>query len=192
MNIFLRLTIATTTFLAAIAAAQCPSQNPNDEPVCLSKINIGGPRLGLTGIIGNGDFAHELDKNKIGRYYSQFGWQFEFKVVPEGNGPSFVIELIPMIGAVEYGIVVPSITVPLGIRMPNGFEFGIGPNVCATSIDRASSSVVIALGKTFSYRGVGIPINFAVAKGSGGVATTLSFGYALVRSKISASGSASY
>ena len=179
-------------FLCAAASADCPSQNPNDQPVCLSKINIGGPRVGLTSVIGKGDFADKLDQNKIGHFYSQFGWQFEFKVVPEGNGPSFVIEIIPMLGALEYSTVVPSVTVPVGIRMPSGWEFGIGPNVTAASVEQASSSVVIALGKTFSYRGVGIPINVAVAKGRGGVATSVSFGYALIKSRNSAEGSSSY
>ena len=179
-------------FLFTAARAQCPSQNPNDQPLCLSKINIGGPRIGLTSVIGKGGFAEKLDQNKIGHFYSQFGWQFEFKVVPEGNGPSFVIEIIPMLGALEYSTVVPSVTVPIGIRMPSGWEFGIGPNVTAASIEKASSSVVIALGKTFSYRGVGIPINIAFAKGQGGMATSVSFGYALVKSRSSAEGSSAY
>ena len=63
-------------FLFTAARAQCPSQNPNDQPVCLSKINIGGPRIGLTSVIGKGGFAEKLDQNKIGHFYSQFGWQF--------------------------------------------------------------------------------------------------------------------
>ena len=114
-------------FLCAAASADCPSQNPNDQPVCLSKINIGGPRVGLTSVIGKGDFADKLDQNKIGHFYSQFGWQFEFKVVPEGNGPSFVIEIIPMLGALQYSTVVLSVTVPVGIRCPAAANSGSGP-----------------------------------------------------------------
>ncbi len=150
--------------------ADCPSTNPLDEPVCLSKVNIGGPRLGFTGIVNNGSFRDELQKNGVNPLYSQFGWQFEFKVVPEGNGPSFVTEIIPMFGAVEYSTIIPSVTIPLGVRFPNGFEFSLGPNI-ALGWDKdknnltSTSSLVLAVGKTFSYRGVGIPVNLTVAQG---------------------------
>lgn len=46
------------------------------------------------------------------------------QIIPEGDGPQFVIQAVPFIGGVEYGTVIPSLTVAMGIRLPEGIEFG--------------------------------------------------------------------
>jgi hypothetical protein len=154
-----------------------------DVPTSLTEVNLSGPRLGLSGAVSNGAFLDELRKNKMDRVFSQFGWQFEYKIVPEGGGPAFIVEIIPLVGAVEYGKILPSINVPIGIRFPNGFEFGIGPQATIISSSVATTALVMAAGKTFLYKGVGLPVNFAVIKGSGGYSAAFMFGYALVKSR---------
>jgi len=153
-----------------------------DEPVCLSKVNITGPRMGMTGVVGHGKFYDEIKSHEMNAAYSQFGWHFEFKVAPDGYTPSFVFEIIPLIGGIEYGLAIPSLTLPIGVRLQNGFELGMGPNL-VMGYPNFSTSIVIAAGKTFSYHGVGLPINIAVATGKGGTAASLLFGYAIVKSK---------
>jgi hypothetical protein len=167
--------------LGLVAMARADEQ---DTVVSLSKMNISGPRFGLTYVnsFGGGDFAAQLKQRNIRNAYSEFGWHFEFKVAPEGNTPSFVFEIVPLIGALEYGVAIPSVTVPMGIRLPNGFEFGIGPNVIL-GYPSFSSSIVLAAGKTFSFHGVGIPVNVALASGKGGYAISCLAGYAIVKSK---------
>ena len=61
----------------------------------------------------------------MNRVFSQFGWQFEYKIVPQGGGPAFIVELIPLLGAVEYSRIIPSVNIPIGVRFTNGFEFGL-------------------------------------------------------------------
>ena len=77
-----------------------------------------------------------------------------------------------MIAGVEYGKFVPGMTLAMGIRMPRGWEFGMGPNVVASKDEynktKARTSLIIALGKSLNYGGVSIPINLAVSTVTGG------------------------
>lgn len=109
---------------------------------------------------------------------SQFGWHFEYQIQPQSGGPSFLIETVPMIGGVEYGTVIPHVSLLMGIRLPNGFEIGLGPNALFTP-DTVFSSLVIAIGKTFSYNDVNLPVNLAFSTSPQGARASLIFGYAI-------------
>ncbi|MCB0750016.1 MAG: hypothetical protein KDC52_00935 [Ignavibacteriae bacterium] len=86
----------------------------------LKERNLGGPRLGLTYVHGNGELFKTMKKNKMDRLVSQFGWHFEYQVSPTAaQGPSFVVQFIPLFGGVEYGKIVPSLTTAFGIRFLN-------------------------------------------------------------------------
>jgi hypothetical protein len=167
------VTAFVSFLIASVAAAQVDSL---DVPTTLTEVNLSGPRLGLAAAVTSGTFLRTLQHNKMDRVFSQFGWQFEYKIIPEGGGPAFIAEIIPLVGGVEYGKLIPSISFPIGIRFPNGLEFGIGPQATVLSTSAASSALVMALGKTFLYKGVGLPVNLAVIKGSGGYSTALMFG----------------
>lgn len=145
--------------------------------------NLGGPRLGVTYVIGggNGELAKKLKDKGIGTIISQFGWHFEYQIIPEGGGPQFVIQAVPFLGGVEYGTVIPSLTVAMGVRLPEGFEFGLGPNVIVSSSKSVSTSLVAAIGKSFNYGGVSIPINLAFATSPTGNRVSVVFGYAIAR-----------
>lgn len=143
--------------------------------------NLGGPRLGVTYIPGNGELVQKLKDNNIGAVISQFGWHFEYQIIPEGGGPSFVIQGVPFLGGVEYGKVIPSLTLAMGIRLPGGYEFGMGPNVIAGGEKGVSSSLIMSVGKSFNYGGVSIPLNVAFATSPIGNRVSLIFGYAIAR-----------
>jgi hypothetical protein len=108
---------------------------------------------------------------------------------PEGGGPSFVTQLVPFIGGVEYTTIIPSTTLVLGIRFPGGFEFGLGPNVLfnfkefkndGDEIGKpVNTSLLIAIGKSIDFSGVSIPLNLALALNNGGTRFSFVFGYAL-------------
>lgn len=149
-----------------------------EEPdVSFVERNLGGPRLGITYVPGNGTLARELQKNKFGRLLSQFGWHFEYQVIPEGGGPQFVIQFIPLISGVEYSKFFPTTTLAIGVRLPNGIEFGMGPNVLFASSIR--TALTIAVGKSMNYGGVSIPINLAVTTNPEGQRVSLIIGYAI-------------
>ena len=114
--------------------------------------NMSGPRFGVTYIAGDTELYKELQAQNVGRVVSQFGWHFERQIIPDGGGPQFVVQFVPMIAGVEYGKFVPGATLAMGIRMPRGWEFGMGPNIVATKNDldkvKARTSLIVALGKS--------------------------------------------
>jgi hypothetical protein len=157
-----------------VAVAQLGTQE-----VSFAERNMGGPRLGMTYVVGK-ELTKRLDEKKIGHFISQFGWHFEYQVIPDGGGPAFVIQFVPLVGAVEYATLVPSATLAMGIRFPGGLEFGIGPNLLATQ-EYISSSLVLAIGKSINYGGVSIPLNVAAAVNPAGTRFSFIFGYAIAK-----------
>ncbi|MBU2506879.1 MAG: hypothetical protein KJ799_09170 [Bacteroidetes bacterium] len=143
--------------------------------------NWGGPRLGFTYLLAGSALQKKLDEKNIGNLVSQFGWHFEWQVIPEGGGPQFVTEFIPLVGGVEYGTLIPSLSLIFGVRFPNGLEFGLGPNLSPSVGGGAATSIIGAIGKSFDYGGVSIPINLAVAKNPDGTRVSIIFGYALLK-----------
>jgi len=153
----------------------------SDSSIRFAERNMGGPRLGVTYIPGKGELVQKLKEKSIGPSISQFGWHFEWAVIPDGGGPSFVIEFVPLIGGVEYGKLVPSATLAMGVHMPSGIEFGMGPNIFFGGEDVINSALVLALGKSFNYSGVSIPINLVFATNPAGNRVSVIFDYAIAK-----------
>jgi len=150
-----------------------------EEELRFAERNLGGPRLGVTFVPGNSTLVQKLKDKNIGTLISQFGWHFEYQVIPEGGGPSFVIQTIPFIGGVEYGTIIPSATLAMGVRLPEGIEIGMGPNILIGGGGKLATSLVFAVGKSINYGGVSIPINVAVATSRDGNRFSIIFGYAI-------------
>jgi hypothetical protein len=166
-----------------LASAGIATAQTSEYPVTFDKRNLNGPRFGMTYIAGDGELYQQLEKNDMGRMVSQFGWHFELQVIPEGGGPQFVVEFVPMLAAVEYGMFIPNFTLAMGVRMPGGWEFGMGPNFFLSRDDnddvRMRTSLLVAVGRSFRYGGVSIPINLAAATAPEGNRFSLIFGYAI-------------
>lgn len=143
--------------------------------------NLSGPRLGVTIVPGNGKLAQKLEERNIGRLLSQFGWHFESQVFVSNDGPSFVVQFVPLFAGVEHGTLIPSFTLAMGIRLPTGIEFGLGPNLLFGGEDIVNSSLVIGVGKSFDYGGVSIPVNIVWATNPAGSRFSLIIGYAIGR-----------
>jgi hypothetical protein len=170
--------------LAMLLAALMLVQNAllaQDDSSVIRQRNLSGPRLGITYVGGSGPLAEALESRDVGRWISQFGWHTEYQVTPKNGGPSFVIEFVPLIAGVEYGHFIPSFSLPMGIRLENGFEIGLGPNVLLGGKDVFNTALIIAVGKTFDFRGVSIPINLAYVRSPAGDRLGLIFGYAIQR-----------
>lgn len=167
----------TAAGIALVSTAVRAQAVVTEETVSFAERNLGGPRLGVTYVTGNGSLSKELGKHGFGRLLSQFGWHFEYQVIPEGGGPQFVIQFIPLISGVEYSKIFPTATLAIGVRLPNGIEFGMGPNLLLAGDPR--SALTIAVGKSFNYGGVSIPINVAVTTNPEGQRVSLIVGYAI-------------
>ena len=163
------------------------SSNPQEstnQPAEFQRVGVSGPRFGLTYVPGDSKLAQHLAQRGMEPVLSQFGWHFESRVTPKGGGPEFVIETVPLVAGVEYGKFLPSITLAMGVRFPRGWEFGIGPNLMITgteSSSNVSTSLVTAVGYSFRYSGVSLPVNLAFTTNPDGNRVTLLFGYAIRR-----------
>ena len=179
-NKFVSSTLMIFFILFSMSISNLSAQTwDTNKPVRFAERNMGGPRLGVTYIPGNGELVQKLKDKQIGRTISQFGWHFEWAVIPDGGGPSFVIEFVPLVGGVEYGKLIPSATLAMGVRLPNGIEFGMGPNLLIGGEKVINPALVLALGKSFNYSGVSLPINLVFATNKAGNRVSLIFGYAI-------------
>jgi hypothetical protein len=172
-------------FLAGFQAKTVQSQvGMQSEIPSFSQRNLSGPRLGVTFVAGGHELKNRMKEKNIGNVVSQFGWHFEYQVVPETYGPSFVVELVPLVSAVEYGILIPSASLVMGIRFPNGIEFGLGPNVLVSGDEKKPvyTALVVAVGKSFNFGGVSIPLNLVAVTSPEGNRFSLIFGYAITKS----------
>src|SRR6185369_10238135 len=93
------LTLSTTAFSQTSAP-------PADEPLSLS-----GPRFGVT-FLSNSIVRklREADGISVDPVVSQFGWQFEKQFATSGNGPTLVTEWVVLVGGVEQGVFLPSVS----------------------------------------------------------------------------------
>ena len=154
-------------------------QNQSSKNVKLKKQNMSGPRLGLTYITGNTELYDNAEEQGMGRVISQFGWHFEWLIEPEFfDGPAFVTEFVPLISGVEYNKFIPSSSLIFGIRFPVGFEFGMGPNLSA-STNKIRTSLVFAVGYSINFGGIRVPIDLAYVKNPIGDRLAFLFGYAI-------------
>jgi TolB-like protein len=100
-------------------------------------INNNGPRLGVTGVFGPSQKILMADPKTGGFGYSlpaltSFGYQFEQVFVNSGDFQA-LFEFIPLIAGLEYGRVIPSANVLMGMRNSRtGWEFAVGPNFTTT------------------------------------------------------------
>ena len=105
-----------------------------DAPVESPKtqLSLNGPRMGFS--IATGDAAKVLTAPKSEGGYDmypatfQIGWQKEWQYLSAGDFQALV-ELFPMIGGLESGKFIPSLTFLNGFRMgKHGWEFAFGPS----------------------------------------------------------------
>jgi hypothetical protein len=176
------LSTLTTALLMTVLTVPVHSQSDSLKRTPVIERNLSGPRFGTTFIPGDDEIGRLLDHEGMNRTISQFGWHTEWQVTPRGGGPSFLVEFIPMIGGVEYGKLIPNLSLMFGIRTVGGLEFGIGPNIIAfVSQGQAQTALVMAIGKSFDFDGVSIPLNLAYVKNPHGVRIGLIVGYAIER-----------
>lgn len=133
--------------------------------------NLSGPRFGVT--ILTGETADRLrDDYDAAPVILQFGWQFEWQFFSTDTGPTGVVEVVPLIGGLEKGLFLPSLSALVGLRFLSGFEFGFGPNVSVSGF-----SIALAVGKTFQSGQLNWPVNFSVVPSQKGARFSLLLGF---------------
>jgi len=127
------------------------STTTTKAPVNKLNATYRGPRFGLS--LVTGDVADELNSPII----SQFGWQEEIRVFGNEGQAIGLMEFIGLVGGMEQGYLLPSLTTAIGYRKPNGFEAGFGPNLSITGVGYA-----LALGFSIQKGGLVFPQNISL------------------------------
>jgi len=120
-----------------------------------------GPRVG-------GSYLFETPENftarvreiyPTGTYFpavTLFGITLEQRILLGQTKSHFAFQELVILGGLEQGIVLPEAAFLIGYRGYSGFEFGIGPIV-----NLSGFGVVAAVGWTFSYNGVYVPVDIS-------------------------------
>ena len=139
--------------------------------------SLEGPRFGMVYISAspgssflNGDlllddiFEGVSNYNDIakGTITSLYGWQFESRFADGGNVTG-IVEWIALVGGMEKGKFLPSLSSMVGARTASGIEFALGPNLSLSGV-----SMVFGLGYNFKSGRLNIPVNFAFIPGRKG------------------------
>jgi len=143
----------------------------------LPRQHLSGPRFGFTTFTGDvATFRTQvMGKESI---MSQFGWQFETQVLSTRSGNQALMEWVVLVGGVEQDELNLSLSWLAGYRLPNGIEFGVGPNVSVRKEGGdPTTSMVIAGGATLPFGELYVPLNLAVAFAEGGPRITTLLGW---------------
>jgi len=139
--------------------------------------SLAGPRLGLVYISAspgssflNGDLQldemGELPENyndiAKGALTSLYGWQWESRFADGGNVTG-IVEWIALVGGMEKGKFLPSVSSMVGARTASGIEFAVGPNLSLSGI-----AMVFGMGYNFKSGNLNIPVNIAFVPGRKG------------------------
>jgi hypothetical protein len=169
---FRRFVVACALSLAALAPLQ--AQQPQD---LTRPINRSGPRFGVTFLGGSLTDSLRLNRDiDVSDMITQFGWQYEYQFAGIEGGPVALNEWILLVGGLEQGVFLPSLSWLMGIRFPNQFEIGVGPNVTPAGV-----ALALSAGVTFRSGALAIPLNFAVVPSKIGTRASILTGFNLFR-----------
>jgi hypothetical protein len=172
----LALTIAAAGTTATPANAQVDTIPTEMRARQLPRQHLAGPRFGFTTFTGDvADQRRLIGKEPI---MSQFGWQFETQVLSTRSGNQALMEWVVLVGGVEQDELNLSLGWLAGYRLPNGLEFGVGPNVSLRKEGGdPTTSMLIAGGATLPFGELYVPLNLAVAFAKGGPRITTLIGW---------------
>ena len=153
------------TFLTILTFLICFSANAQIQ-------HLAGPRIGLTavepGLLANilrkdvkffsDENTESWDGTSLGQYgalMSQYGWQWESRFA-DGGDVVGLVEWIALVGGMEKGLFLPSVSSMVGIRTSSGIEFAAGPNLSLGGI-----AMVIGAGYNFRFGNLNLPVNIA-------------------------------
>jgi hypothetical protein len=171
----MRLPACIPMLLVLLASSPAFSQPLAPPPADV--MELAGPRFGAT-VLSNGVIDKlRLEKGiELRPMITQFGWQFEKQFYSPRQGPAALSEWVVLLGGLEQGVALPSISWLAGLRTNTGAEFAIGPNVTPAGV-----ALAIAAGTTFRWGVMNVPVNFAVVPSKAGVRVSVLSGFSLRR-----------
>ena len=161
---YIRLTLILVFFISLIYTKKSQAQIQS----------MAGPRIGVT-LLGAGETADWLtdQDGAPSSIMTQYGWQWESRFA-DGGDISGLVEWVLLVGGMERGRFLPSISSLVGFRSGEGFEMGAGPSLSAGGI-----GMVFGLGFTATSGKLNLPINFVFSpkKENSGAAFSILLGF---------------
>lgn len=168
------LSFAIALLLASsVPAFEVHAQQPIPQRRA-EQMRLSGPRFGVTymgGSLVDSLAAEEID---VARLITQFGWQWERQFNVGDVGPTAVSEWVLLVGGLEQGAFLPSISWLVGLRGKNGSEFGVGPNLSA-----AGYALALAAGVTRKSGSLNLPVNLSVVPSKMGTRVSVLAGFTI-------------
>lgn len=162
--------------LVALAASSQSAQAQVAATRVPEVMKLSGPRVGVT-FLSDGvvrklqeDLAGEFDG--VGSVISQFGWQWEKRFYSGQNGATGMTEWVFLLGGMDKGVVIPSLSWMVGGRTAQGIEFAVGPNFTPVGV-----ALAFAAGVNFPVGDLNVPVNFAVVPSKSGVRVSMLAGF---------------
>jgi hypothetical protein len=145
-------------------------------PPLAKAVSLAGPRFGVTSM-ADGVVAKLRERSiDVRPMISQFGWQFERQFYSRDSGVAVVNEWVGLVGGLDQGVALPSLSWLVGVRTREGTEFGIGPNVTPAGV-----ALVLAGGVTLRAGVMNVPVNIAVVPSKAGTRVTFLTGFSMRR-----------
>jgi len=169
MEVPMRAAVLTMFILGLAVPAAAQTDNVVNPPPPVRSVNLSGPRFGFTslsqGIVDK--LATERDI-VVRSGITQFGWQFEKQFYSKDSGIAAVNEWVVLLGGLDQGVPLPSVSWLVGLRTREGTEFGVGPNITPAGV-----ALAFAAGVTIRAGSLNVPMNVAVVPSKAG--TRISF-----------------
>lgn len=173
MEVPMRAALVSMIVLATALPAAAQTVDVVNPPPPVRSVNLSGPRFGITslsqGIVDKLQTEHDIT---VRSGISQFGWQFEKQFYSKTGGVAAVNEFVVLLGGLEQGVALPSLSWMVGLRSPTGLEFGIGPNITPAGV-----ALAVAGGVTFRSGALNVPVTFAVVPSQAGTRVSLLTGF---------------
>ena len=167
---------AALVLLFVTLATPLTAQTLTPAPPAAREVSLAGPRFGFTSL-SDGVIAKLNERDiDVKPLITQFGWQFERQFYSKQGGVSALNEWVVLIGGLDRGVPIPSVSWLVGLRSSTGAEFGVGPNVTPAGV-----ALAFAAGVTFRTGILNVPVNVAVVPSRDGMRMSMLTGFSLRR-----------
>jgi hypothetical protein len=131
-----------------------------------------GPRFGVVYV--GGPAGQLMEAQGLSPVLTAWGWQFELQYRGSPEGPTGLVEFVPMLVGLDKGMQHLIGNVLFGVRTAQDFEFVVGPYLSENGV-----GLTAAVGHTYREGGMNLPVNCAVTTNPNGVRLSLTTGWNL-------------
>ena len=164
----------TLSLLLIVSAIPAAAQNVIPPPPRPTVASLAGPRFGIT-VLPDGVVS------KLRSATSTCGRRFPSSAGSSRSSSTRKTAASPcstngssLVGGLDQGVALPSLSWMVGMRTANGTEFGVGPNVSPSGV-----ALAIAAGTTLRAGFLNVPVNFAVVPSRSGIRISFLTGFSV-------------